>query len=248
MFKFKHCGRIDLSSGRHSLKSELGSGDLIAPRYVHDEWTNKPDIPQYAPTIVGSVRGFAPATDCEGAFMSFKYQSDNNCYAYACCIATNSFPQPGRASHGSADLNKDVSFTPANIQRNAERDGLVPAGTQLPSPGQRGQGHLAALLFSAPVSKIGGDPLANWDGDYHWARCDDAVHYARWSQKDGGGQVTDFDFAGQPITNPALANWTVNNGPVGRPPGAHHTDHNEFKVTYEFVCFMWVPQHGVHII
>ncbi|HEX7843359.1 MAG TPA: hypothetical protein VF469_38065 [Kofleriaceae bacterium] len=181
--------------------------------------------------------------------MSFKYQSDNNCYAYACCIASNSFAQPGRHSRGSLNLKEPGSFTEANIIKNAMLDGLLHIGGDMPDPGKPPcPGHLVALLFSAAMFQIGGDPLANWYGDFHWVRCDDPDHYAAWSQKDGGDQVTNFDFAGRPIADPRRANWTVNYGPIGLPDSATSTDQNEFKVVYDFVCFMWVPHQGVHII
>jgi len=244
---FTYRGRIEPGSKRHSPKGRTNTGGLIAPQYAYNAWTNKPDIPQYAPTVAGSVRGYAPGDDCQGAFMPYKHIADNNCYAYACCIATNTFPQPGRASRGSVELDK-YHLTAVNVQENAQLDGLIPVGNQMPDPRDPpGPGHLVALLFSAPVSKIGGDPLANWPGDYHWVRCDDAVHHAKWSQKDGWGQVTDYDFAGQPITDPRSANWRVNYGPIGKPPEGGPDDLNEFVVSYDFVCFMWVPD-GANII
>jgi len=94
-------------------------------------------------------------------------------------------------------------------------------------------------MFSAPESKIGGDPTANWPGDYHWARCDDTAAWI-WSQKDGGDQVTNFDFAGESITDPSTANWRVNQGPL--------SDGNEYRVSYDFAYYMYVPNTGVTII
>jgi hypothetical protein len=239
---FKYSGRIEPGSERHSLKSEAKSGALIAPNYAYNEWTQKFDIPQYAPTVVGRAQGYDPGGDCQGNFMSFKYVVDNNCYAYACCIATNSYAQPGRASAGSSDLRVPENFTPTTIRNNATLDGLLYVGADLPDPRKSpGPGHLVALLLSAAVSRSGGDPLANGDVDYHWVRCDDPDHYASWSQKDGDGQVTNYDFAGQPIEDPRRANWTVNQGPSDLDP-------TELSMSYEFVCFLWVPQQGVHII
>lgn len=246
---FKYSGRIAPDSPRHSPRAETDGGILIVPHYAYSQWSRERDIPQYAPTVVGRVTGYDPGGDCQGDFMSFKYAIDNNCYAYACCIATNSFAQPGRASAGSMDLRVPKNFTAQNIIHNATLDGLQYIGAQLSaSKKPPSSGHLVALLFSAPVPKIGGDPRANWDGDYHWVRCDDAVHHARWSQKDGSDQVTNFDFSGQPITDPRQANWEVSIGPIGRPRGGGPSDPAEFRISYEFVCFMWVPDHGVQII
>lgn len=253
---FKYSGRIDPSSIRHSLKGALSTrtaegeeGVLHVPSYAYNAWTQQDDIPQYAPTVVGRVNGFDPSRDCGGAFMAANYQPNNNCYAYGCNTASNSFPQPGRATNGSIDLFTGDNFTAQNVRANAVSDGLREVGETMASlAGFRtnGPGHFVALLFSPPVSSVGGDPNANWPGDYHWARCDDPVGYSSWSQKDGSGQVTDFDFAGKPITNPIEANWTVNQGPIGGV--GPRKDYNEFTTSYEFVCFMWVPYEGIRII
>ncbi len=98
-------------------------------------------------------------------------------------------------------------------------------------------GHFVALMIS-PAGTDG-----NWGGDYHWARCDNSSGACdSWSQKDGGDQVTNFDFAGNPITDPSVANWTVNQGPVSTANPA------ELVVSYAFYCFMFVPAGGVAII
>ena len=55
-------------------------------------------------------------------------------------------------------------------------------------------------------------------------------------------QVTNFDFAGNPISNPISANWTVNQGPTSK------QDPSELVVEYDFYCFMFVPEQGVNII
>ncbi len=50
-------------------------------------------VPQYASTVVGDSAGaYDPAGDCNGYFMSYKFQPNNNCYAYGCNIAPNTFP------------------------------------------------------------------------------------------------------------------------------------------------------------
>jgi hypothetical protein len=253
---FKYSGRIEPGSLRHSLKgarkavaAEQEEGVLHVPSYAYDAWTQQEDIPQYAPTVMSLVRGFDPSGDCNGAFMSSNYQPNNNCYAYGCNIASNTFPQPGRATNGSVNLFTDDNFTAENVRANAILDGLRDAGETMASlTGLRptGPGHLVALLFSPPVSGVGGDPKANWPGDYHWVRCDDPTGYSSWSQKNGADQVTNFDFAGKPITNPIEANWTANQGPIGGQGPLR--DNNEFTTTYEFVCFMWVPYEGIHIV
>jgi len=84
---------------------------------------------------------------------------------------------------------------------------------------------------------------ANWPGDYHWARCDNSSDACdSWSQKDGSDQVTNFDFAGNPINNPMTANLQVTQGPVSS------TDSRELLVEYGFYCFMFVPETSVTII
>ena len=54
--------------------------------------------------------------------------------------------------------------------------------------------------------------------------------------------MTNFDFAGEPITNPAMANWRVNRCTIGG------EDTKEYVVSYEFYCFMFVPQGKVNIV
>jgi hypothetical protein len=237
---FKFSGRIAEGDLRHSTQEVAPDGALIAPTYVPTTWGN---VPQYAPTVSDTNTGYDPAGDCQGHFMSASYQPNNNCYAYGCNIAPNSFPQPGRAS-GAQTLHDN--FTPEHVRDNAVSDGLVFVGMTMndlqahaeqAAPG----GHYVALMFSPPEANIGGDPKAKWPGDYHWARCD-TLSPMSWSQKDGGDQVTNFDFAGNPITDPSAANWRVNQGPIGNGDG------NEYVVTYAFYCFMYVPNSGVNII
>jgi hypothetical protein len=199
-------------------------------------------IPQYAPTVVGTGAGYDPGGDCSGSFMSAKFQPNNNCYAYACDIASNTFAQPGRAS---GHLITAATLTGPAVQAFAEHDGLIHVGKTVAdikafaaartASGDVG-GHFVALMISLPGN-------GNWPGDYHWARCDDRVNFASWSQKDGGDQVTDFDFAGQPITDPSTANWSVNQGPVNPP-----ADASDLVVEYDFYCFMFVPPNSVNII
>lgn len=237
--RFKYSGRINESCPYHGLLAGP-DGELVAPEYVVTAWGK---VPKYAPTIKSLNEGYNPSQDCEGNFMSYKFQPNNNCYAYGCNITTNSFPQPGRFSGG---VPFDKEFTADSITNNAVKDGLIYVGKTIEdikkhhNESNSIKGHYVALMFSEPESNIGGDKSANWFGDYHWARCDNKTTFDSWSQKDGGDQVTNFDFAGELISDPAKANWRVNQGPL--------TDKSEYIVTYDFHCYMFVPDEGVNII
>jgi hypothetical protein len=214
-------------------------------------------IPQYAPTVRGQWVGYDPANDCDGMFMSYKFQPNNNCYNYACDIATNTFAQPGRY-HGTDiwfQLPPTVPpfFNAANVQAAAELDGLLYVGNSMAEVlayQQPGPGHFVALL----ISEIGD---INWSGDYHWVRCDNSsAGCDQWSQKDGNDQVTNFDFAGNPITDPSKANWTVNTGQISAGSTVASLAggvlplviSQEFTVAYIFHCFMFVPDDQVNIL
>jgi hypothetical protein len=218
-------------------------------------------VPQYSPTVYGEVAShYAPAADCEGNFMSFRFQPNNNCYAYGCNITPNTFPQPGRQSGfllTAANFQQPFSDLGDLVCSYAVKDGLVFVGRSFedlfvfksrkqatdPQPQSQGGlgagglgGHFVALMVSTAAE-------ANWPGDYHWARCDNSSGACdNWSQKDGSDQVTNFDFAGIPISNPMTANWQVNQGPISS------TDSRELLVEYGFYCFMFVPETGVKII
>lgn len=216
-------------------------------------------VPQYSPTVNGgNPTGFNPATDCNGNFMSAKFQPNNNCYAYGCNITPNTFPQPGRRSGyllTAADFKQPLASIGELVAGYAAKDGLLLAGRTMAelmrfksarqgtAPGPDVvlgalDGHFVALMISPA-----GD--GNWPGDYHWARCDNSWGACNsWSQKDGNDQVTNFDFAGNPITDPATANWTVNQGPLSSSP----TNDNDQIVSYGFYCYMFVPTSGVNII
>jgi len=239
-YPFKFTGRIAPDDHRHQITRSLSNNASPSEHYLAPTTVNialstgeQIGVPQYSPTIVGgSTGGFNPAKDCNGSFASCNFQPNNNCYAYACNIATNTFPQTGRAS--GYVLN---STDGAEVQSNAEKDGLLFAGKSMADIQAFAQGnpngHFVALMI-APK----GDN--NWPGDYHWARCDDPNSLSSWSQKDGPDQVTNFDFAGNPITNPVTANWTVNQGPTG--------NGTDLVVSYSFYCFMFVPDTGVNIL
>jgi len=225
----------------------------IAPTTVAVTITNPPPgqtigVPQYSATVVGGPAAYDPAGDCGGAFMSSQFQPNNNCYAYGCDIATNTFPQPGRAS---GNLITAATLNGPSIQAFAEQDGLVYVGTDMAAlrafaaprtaDAAQASGHYVALMISPA-----GD--GNWPGDYHWARCDDPVNFTSWSQKDGNDQVTDFDFAGQPITDPSVANWSVNQGPTQPDKSQPNYNPDDLIVDYGFYCYMFVPAGAVNII
>lgn len=217
-------------------------------------------VPQYSPTVVGTAAaGYNPGGDCNGNFMSAKFQPNNNCYAYGCNIASNTFPQPGRASGfllTATDMTGTVASVGATVSGYAVKDGLQFVGTTKADlmafksvhqgttpPGLLGAGNLAGHFVALMISPAGD---ANWPGDYHWARCDNSWGPCdSWSQKDGNDQVTNFDFAGKPITDPGSANWTVNQGPVA--PGNPSAGSDQL-VTYAFYGYLFVPSSGVNII
>ncbi len=255
---FRLSGRIAAQDHLHQPTTAPSPGSApdehyLAPETIWVEITHpKPariGVPQYAETVRGVGAAYDPAGDCEGNFMSSKFMVSNNCYAYGTNIATNTFPQPGRCSGYEltpADFDRSVDGLGQLFRSYAEKDGLLHVGTSVKEvlafkakrEGERGalDGHFAALMVSPA-----GD--ANWPGDYHWSRCDNSQGGCdSWSQKDGSDQVTNFDFAGAPITDPARANWTVNQGPI------ENGDQPAMVVSYFFHCFMFVPKEGVNII
>lgn len=233
MSMFRYSGRIHPDSTRHAPRTTPEDPILGVAPLLYDEWTGKFDIPQYAPTIKGKSIGYDPAHDCDGAFVLSKNQMDNNCYAYACCIATSTWPMPGRASKGSKDLSTPGNLTVDDVRNNACLDGLLPLGTSMPDPHHPpGPGHLVALLFAAPVPKWG------YHGDFHFVRCDDPSRHTQWSQKDGGGQPTSYDFAGHPITDPRSANWVTMYAV---------REQVQVKISYVFDSFLWVSPR-THIV
>ena len=256
--RFKFSGMIPAQDSLHQLTETSRDGVApeehpVAPTTVSVTITNPPPkrvvgVPQYGPTVVGGTDGYNPAGDCNGNFMSYKFQPNNNCYAYGCNITPNTFPQPGRAS---GTLITASTLNGPAIRSFAEQDGLQYVGTTMADITAFAEkqiaandallGHFVALLISPA-----GD--ANWPGDYHWARCDDNVNFSSWSQKDGNDQVTDFDFAGNPITDPSVANWTVNQGPVQPDKTQPNYNPNDLIVDYAFYCYMFVPDTGVSII
>lgn len=267
---FRFSGRIAPQDSLHQVTTAHALGatpdeHYIAPTTVTVNVIQPPNhapigVPQYGPTVNGGIpSAFEPAGDCQGNFMSYKFQPNNNCYAYGCNITTNTFPQPGRRSGyllTASDFNQSFSTLGELVASYAVKDGLVLVGTSMKdlmafksskqgtNPGQNvGSGFLNGHFVALMISPAGD---ANWPGDYHWARCDNSSGACdSWSQKDGNDQVTNFDFAGNPITNPMTANWTVNQGPI--PSGSPNAGQDQL-VDYSFYCFMWVPASGVNII
>lgn len=265
---FRFSGRIAPQNRYHQEIQPASPGappdeHYIAPRTVKIKINEPPHlgtigVAQYSATVDGGVAArYNPAGDCDGNFMSYKFQPNNNCYAYGTNITPNTFPQPGRQSGyllTSDDFKKSFEAIGEQVSGYAVKDGLVFVGrskaeletykAKCEKAGNGARvgglgGHFVALMISPS-----GD--ANWPGDYHWARCDNSSGACdAWSQKDGGDQVTNFDFAGNPITDPSTANWTVNQGPVAK--GEPDAGKDQI-VEYAFYCFMFVPSHGVKII
>lgn len=255
MSRIKYSGRVAPDCKYHD-KTLLEMGDIVAPTIITPPEPAWGKVGQYGVLIQGKTPRYDPAGNCEGNFMSYKNQPNNNCYAYGTNIASNSFPQPGRASQGSTPWS--VKMTAESVTANAILDGLIalPQTTIVDLIDKSGHiqgadGHFVALVFSAAESNFKGDPGARWGGDYHWVRADsvDTVNKTiSWSQKDGGDQVTNFDFAGNPISDPATACWTVNLGPVSGIETSRPGDNNDMIVSYIFHTYMWVPSCGVNIL
>lgn len=263
---FKFSGVVAPSDALHRIVGSKAVGGVapdetyIAPTVVHVNITvptrETIGVPQYSPTVIGDVvASYNPAGDCQGNFMSYKYQPNNNCYAYGCNITTNTFPQPGRCSGyllTAANFQGTVDQVGQIVAGYAVNDGLINVGTSMAdvlafqkakltaaSQQAAGSGSLTGHFVALMISPAGD---SNWPGDYHWARCDNSSGACdSWSQKDGGDQVTNFDFAGNPITDPSTANWTVNQGPISQ-------GSDEYTTEYAFYCYMFVPFGQVNII
>jgi hypothetical protein len=259
--QFKFSGRIAPQDPYHQFTRALTAGVVpdehylapttIAVNIVVPPGTGTIGVPQYGPTVIGgAAAGYDPAGDCQGNFMSYKFQPNNNCYAYGCNITTNTFPQPGRQSGyllTASDFAQPFDTLGQLVSSYAVKDGLVLLGRSMAELKQFQSSRRAADLnghyVGLMVSPAGDN---NWPGDYHWARCDNSSgSFDSWSQKDGNDQVTNFDFAGNPITDPSTANWTVNQGPV--PAGSPDAGKDQV-VDYAFYCYMLVPATGVAII
>jgi hypothetical protein len=115
----------------------------------------------------------------------YGYQWENNCYNYACDIATDTFAQPGRAATG---VHNTIMFCP-EVSAGAIADGLRPRPAATPA---RGCSHTVALVVDADYHY----------GDYHWYRLD---ANGMWSHKIGSTEATNLDNSLQPIVNPETA-------------------------------------------
>lgn len=256
MARFRYSGRIAPSCRYHDM-GLLAAGEIVAPAVITPPNPAWGKVAQYGTPVVGTAPVcYDPSGDCQGNFMSYKNQPNNNCYAYGTNIASNSFAQPGRASAESTPWS--VEMTAESVTANAVLDGLIalPQTTiadLIDKSGyvQGADGHFVALVFSAPDDDFRGDPGAQWGGDYHWVRADrvDPVNKTiSWSQKDGGDQVTNFDFAGNPISDPTTACWEVNLGPVAGVDPNLPGDKRDMIVDYVFHTYMWVPSRKVEIL
>jgi hypothetical protein len=114
--------------------------------------------------------------------------SANNCYNYGNDIVTDTFAQPGRGSGQKWSYN-----TCDDIRASATRDGLVWAGTTLPTENPA-QGHYVALFI--------------WPNtNFHWIRFD-SVPKGFWSHKPGGTPVRNIDNNGKKITDPSHSDFS----------------------------------------
>ena len=98
--QFRYSDRVAENDYRHQVCiQEEGSDHEIVPYRtvtIYDPVKKCNHIVfQYSPTIKGKSVAYDPPNNCEGNFMSCKFQVNNNCYAYAVNMATNSFAQPG---------------------------------------------------------------------------------------------------------------------------------------------------------
>jgi len=129
---------------------------------------------------------YDPQKECCGFFTT--HCSANNCYNYGNDIVTDTFAQPGRGSGEKWHQN-----TCDDIRASATRDGLVWAGTTLPTANPD-IGHYVALLI--------------WPGtNFHWIRFDSAPH-GFWSHKPGGTPVRNVDNNNRKINDPSVQDFS----------------------------------------
>ena len=134
--------------------------------------------------------GEAPAKGCIVESTTFnpnfwnnpQHQLQNNCYAYACNQATNTWPQhPGRASG-----HEYTAYTPQNVSAAAKSDGAHDVDVCFPDSEK--PRWLVALVI--------------WPGkDFHWYR-----HSSEgfWGHKMGQCPVVNIDHGKQVISSPRL--------------------------------------------
>jgi hypothetical protein len=232
----------ELEQFRNRTRIAVGP-EIIDPQHV--QIPNGSSVLQWAPTVRSKVHGFRPAEDCNGMFTPGKFQPHNNCYNYACNIASNSLAQPGRMTLKEfAPVHNQSGFEicpPVDvIIMRATSDGLRQVGdasapfSQIPVSSFK-EAHLVALLTTPPHPELG------FHGDFHWVRLDDPLRKS-WSQKNGIDQATDVDFSGMPITDPRTANWILDIGSISQ------DDPSDLVVEYSFKAWMLVPRAGVSIV
>ena len=124
---------------------------------------------------------------------SGQIQYNNNCYNYATNYRTDTYAQPGEATHNKwTDLSACVVPTPdISAKMGAVSDCLIDdpsANNRCPS-----EGHLVALVIR---------PGNQYSWDYHWYR---KGRNKYWSHKMGGSPVTNLDNAGNSISDPRTA-------------------------------------------
>ena len=156
----------------------------------------KADAPVLGPDDPHKVH-YDPANDDGGCFET--KQRENNCYNYGNDVLTNTFAQPGRGSGVCSHSSRPcVPNTCEDVRSAAESDGLVWAGTTLPTV-LPPSGHYVSLHIW---------PRSN----FHWIRMDANM---TWSHKPGGSPVRDRDNNGKVITDPGAADfspWTKHCG------------------------------------
>lgn len=231
---FIYSGIIPDNDILHFIK-EHTDGTVNAPNYVYVPGVG--NIAQYSDTVFGMFKGYDPENDCNGSFMPSKFQMNNNSYAYACQIASNTYPQPGRVD--GHILPQD--FVGADVVKAAQKDGLIDIGESIEhvkdfNRNNGGLGHYVCLLVSESNNQYG------LKANYHWVRCDDNRDFSLWSYKMGAGMISNLDFAGKPISDPAIANWSINQGLVLA------DEVFSLSVVYKLVTYMFVPGGRVDII
>lgn len=164
-------------------------GESVVGRPVFDDLRVEKNNSGSCDHVVGpdTVPQYNPSSDDGGCFEI--ECSNNNCYNYANDIVTNTFAQPGRGTG-----HKWVTDNCSSVTAGAKSDGLVWAGTTLPTTAPP-SGHYVAMLIW---------PQTN----FHWIRMDASKY---WSHKPGSTPVRDVDDDGQRITDPSKADfapWT----------------------------------------
>jgi hypothetical protein len=222
---------------------QSGGGTVRIKPPLSDTLGNGTKVAQWADTERSYVTGFHPDTDCKGYFTASSYQANNNCYNYACNIASNSFAHPGR-KHDATLRGLSGHLEQEYLIKAAAADGLqligdstmpLPTALQNVASFDLDKGHLVAVFMSVPKLHI------HWQGDFHFVRCD-AKDGSSWSQKSGQDQPANFDFQGKPLSDPSKGAWEINQGP-SKPSGK-----SAFKSEYKFAAWMFVPSDNVDII